>query len=205
MPPVPQGELRWDLQVVLGVREWPEPLGSGWEWTLTLRLTKGSGPCRAEWEVFGHPGTLQEPENSKRPWTQNNHCNGYADCKAIKPRDFFVRGLSTGLFLALYHSIFKLFFPKIGCLRLFCGKPGAEFFYEPHPSQEGCATLSLTPASGTRQSIRAKYSEGLCCSGHPGTTGPLLSKPCTGRVTPRSTESHKSRSSQLQHYCLSPV
>lgn len=39
-PPGLQGELRWDLQVVPGVGEWPDPLASGWEWTLTLHLTK---------------------------------------------------------------------------------------------------------------------------------------------------------------------
>lgn len=89
-----QGELRGDLQVVPGVGEWPEPLASGWEWPLTLHLTKGSGPCRAEWGVFGHPGTLQEPENSKRPWTQNIHCSGYGDCKTVKAQQFlFSRSL----------------------------------------------------------------------------------------------------------------
>lgn len=53
-----QGELRGDLQVVPGVGEWPEPLASGWEWPLTLHLTKGSGPCRAEW------GGVWSPWNS---------------------------------------------------------------------------------------------------------------------------------------------
>lgn len=86
--PVLQGELRWDLQVVPGVGEWLEPLANSWEWTLTLHLTKRSGPCRAEQGVCGHPGTLKEPENIKRPWTQNNHCNGYVDCKAVKAQRF---------------------------------------------------------------------------------------------------------------------
>lgn len=57
-PPVLQGELRWELQVVPGVEGWLEPLASSWEWTLTLHLTKGSGPCRAEKGLFGHSETL---------------------------------------------------------------------------------------------------------------------------------------------------
>lgn len=60
-PQCPQCSRR-DLQVVPGVGEWPETLARGWEWTLTLCLTTGSGPCRAEWGVFGHPGTLLDPK-----------------------------------------------------------------------------------------------------------------------------------------------
>lgn len=75
----------------------------------------------------------------------------------------------------------------------------------PSPCSGGCAALSLTSASGTRQRARAKCSEGLCCPGQPDTTGLLFSKPCTARVTPIRPESHKARSGQLQHHGLSPV
>lgn len=76
------------------------------------------------------------------------------------------------------------------------GQAGA---FLPSPCSAGTRALPLASASGARQSTRAKHSEGLCCPGPAGTTGPLLSKPCTVRVTPLRPGSHTARAGQLQH------